>query len=109
MKIQREKAMELRDNYYELSQKEKTDIVLLDQIPDICEKLELNIRINILQVNNNVKERLVIIDECKFDNKEPIDLHFDSQQKHYVLFKSFISYGDILICSFCKKVFDPKI
>lgn len=107
-KIQRDKAQELRDKYYALCEKETTDIVLLDQIPDICQKLELNIRVNTLQTNDKIKERLVLLEDIHIDNKDIIDLHYDSVQKHFVLVKSFISYGDVLLCSFCGRVFDPK-
>jgi len=82
--------------------------VLIDQIPDICQKLQLNIRVNSLLLNDNVKQRVIILEENKYEGKDTIDLHYDFDQKHFVLIKSFISYGDVLMCSFCKKIYDPK-
>jgi len=47
--IQKEKAIFLRDDYYKKIGKQPDNVVLLDQIPDICQKLSINIQINTLK------------------------------------------------------------
>eukprot|EP01124_Arcella_intermedia_P025888 TRINITY_DN4735_c1_g1_i11.p1 TRINITY_DN4735_c1_g1~~TRINITY_DN4735_c1_g1_i11.p1 ORF type:complete len:257 (-),score=61.18 TRINITY_DN4735_c1_g1_i11:374-1144(-) len=74
----------LKEEYYKKIEKESTNIVLLEQIPDICRVLNVNIQVNTLKKKEG---------------------YYDLEQKHFLLVRTFNGYADILQCSFCRRVY----
>ncbi|PRP73107.1 hypothetical protein PROFUN_16427 [Planoprotostelium fungivorum] len=99
-KIQREKAIALRDQYFKQCGQRITDHVQVADLPAICQALNLDLTVYTLDSNlNSVKL-------YKSGNQgSAICQHLDQVKNHYMLLRTLVGYAETVICDKCKKVF----
>ncbi|PRP76353.1 hypothetical protein PROFUN_15269 [Planoprotostelium fungivorum] len=99
-KIQREKAITLRDKYFKQCGQSTTDHVQVADLPAICQALNLDLTVYTLDSNlNSVKLYKSGI------QGSAICLHLDQVKNHYMLLRTLVGYAETVICDKCKKVF----
>ena len=105
-KIQKEKAIELKNQYYnEYPDLLSVDTVNIDQLPSIANIFNINIQLYTLDTVN--KQLQAILIKCEnSENIKQVLLYYDEKQNHFVLINTLVGYGDILKCPQCKQVFD---
>ncbi|PRP74545.1 hypothetical protein PROFUN_16126 [Planoprotostelium fungivorum] len=98
--IQREKAIDLRDQYFAQCGQNISDHVQVADLPAICQALNLDLTVYTLDDNLNSLK----LYESGIQGL-PICLHLDQPKNHYMLLRTLVGYAETIICDKCKKVF----